>query len=191
MVNGIFLLPAKYFHDRHSGMVPDCLNSRADKSSCIQITSMVPSDLPAVIFIEEQSNVEPWSERSFLEELERTCSHLLLAKKWECGSELIVGFICFWLVSDEVQILNLAVHPSYRRKGIGRKLLHRCLSVGCLHQMRWAVLEVRSSNRAAQNLYHGFGFEIVGIRPDYYGKIREPAIIMKLDIQKAMGFNNT
>jgi [ribosomal protein S18]-alanine N-acetyltransferase len=149
-----------------------------------RITEMLSSDIPAVVAIEQHSNLEPWTQETFLEELLKPHSSLLVARISVGGGEFVAGYICFWLVADEVQILNVAVHQAYRRLGVGRALLFHCLDYGAERRSRIAVLEVRSSNLAAQHLYSSLGFRVVGQRPDYYGGSREPAVLMELSIAK-------
>jgi [ribosomal protein S18]-alanine N-acetyltransferase len=146
----------------------------------LRITEMLSSDIPAVVAIEKDSNLEPWTEESFLEELLKPHSSLFVARLSAGLIEFVAGYICFWLVADEVQILNIAVHHSYRQLGIGRGLLVHCLNCGAERRSRIAALEVRSSNLAAQRLYNSLGFRAVGQRPDYYGGSPEPAILMEL-----------
>jgi ribosomal-protein-alanine N-acetyltransferase len=75
----------------------------------------------------------------------------------------------------EMEILNVAVHPGFRRRGLARRLIQRLLE-----GYRGAVfLEVRQSNLAARKLYHSLGFEVAGVRPDYYSSPGESAIVMK------------
>lgn len=148
----------------------------------LRLTELLASDIQEVAAIELCSNLEPWSEESFLEELLRPHSFLQVARVREEGGEVVAGFICFWLVADEIQILNVAVHEAYRRQGIGRALMLDCLHFGAARKARRAVLEVRASNLAAQRLYVGLGFVAVGQRPDYYGGLREPAVLMELNV---------
>jgi [ribosomal protein S18]-alanine N-acetyltransferase len=150
-------------------------------------------DIPAILEIEKQGQPEPWTAASFMEELDRLHSHLLVArldeeKSW--SRELlfypprgIVGYICFWCVADEIQILNLAVHENFRRRSVARRLLAHALRVGREKSARVANLEVRKSNIPAFKLYESCGFKVVGERPNYYGDQMEPAILMELEIE--------
>ena len=153
---------------------------RTEDIDTLRITELLSSDIPDVVAIEQESNLEPWTQESFLEELLRPHSHLLVARIREDSGEMVAGYLCFWLVADEVQILNVAVHRAYRRQGIGRALLAHCLHFGSRKKARKAVLEVRSSNSPAQCLYCSLGFRAVGERPDYYGGLREHAVLMEL-----------
>jgi [ribosomal protein S18]-alanine N-acetyltransferase len=150
----------------------------------LRITELVSSDIPEVVAIEQQSNLEPWTRESFLEELLRPHSCLLVARAARGGGEIVAGYVCFWVVADELQILNIATHQAYRRQGVGRALLRHCLKCGSERGTLKAILEVRSSNVAAQRLYGSLGFRAVGERPDYYGGLREPAVLMELSMAK-------
>lgn len=151
----------------------------------LRITELLASDIPEVAAIEQCSNPEPWTRESFLEELLKPHSFLQVARVREGHGEIVAGFMCFWLVADEIQILNVAVHEAYRRQGIGRALMLDCLHFGVERKARKAVLEVRASNLAAQRLYASLGFVAVGQRPDYYGGLREPAVLMELKVAEA------
>jgi ribosomal-protein-alanine N-acetyltransferase len=164
--------------------------NRTEASAALRITELTASDLPDVVAIEQHSNLEPWNRDSFLEELFRPHSFLLVARVLAGYGEIVAGFICFWLVADEIQILNLAVHEAHRRQGIGRALMIHCLNFGLEKRACRAALEVRSGNVAAQQLYRSLGFQVLGERPDYYGGLRESAVLMELSmaIQRAVGW---
>jgi ribosomal-protein-alanine N-acetyltransferase len=93
----------------------------------------------------------------------------------------VLGYICFWLVADELQITNLAVHPEYRRRSIGWQLLLHAFQLGHAAGARLAVLEVERSNRAARALYEKLGFMVVHKRPCYYPESREDGLVMELN----------
>jgi [ribosomal protein S18]-alanine N-acetyltransferase len=151
----------------------------------LEIVPMTTDDIPTIVEIERSCHVQPWTEGFFLEELERSHSHAYVARrKNSVHQHRVVGYICFWLVVDEVQIFNLAVDIAHRRCGIGRALLHHALLIGYRNQARVAVLEVRRSNDAARQLYASMGFQRVGERKDYYGGLREPAVLMELEMNR-------
>jgi [ribosomal protein S18]-alanine N-acetyltransferase len=151
----------------------------------LKIVAMTRDDIPAVLEIEQSSHVQPWHEAFFVEELERPQAQAHVAclmKPPQCRQ--VVGYVCFWLVADEVQIFNIAVHIAHRRHGIGQRLLRHALLTGHQRQARVAVLEVRRSNAAARRLYQQMDFQPVGERKDYYGGLREPAILMELELNR-------
>lgn len=147
------------------------------------IEPMQLEDLPAVLEIERASHVDPWKESFFAEELSRPHAVNLVARL-RGDRRRIVGYICMWLVADEVQIFNLAVDPAVRRRGVGRRLLLTALQKACTQNARIAFLEVRRSNLAAQKLYEAIGFRPSGLRPEYYDGIKEPAVLMELEMDR-------
>ena len=146
----------------------------------ILIEPMRREDLPEVMAIEVASFSVPWTEEMFGNELAAgTLAGVLVARVPGGGSPPpVVGYICVWLVSDELHINNLAVHPRWRKRGIARELLQAALQHGRRGGARAAFLEVRASNVAAQGLYRQFHFESVGVRPRYYTHPIEDAVIM-------------
>src|SRR6185312_4759725 len=90
----------------------------------------------------------------------------------------IVAYGGIWLMVDEAHVTTFAVHPRYRRRRIGERLLLALLDLAVDRHAREATLEVRLSNLAARRLYEKYGFRPVGIRPRYYSDNNEDALIM-------------
>ena len=88
------------------------------------------------------------------------------------------AYIIYWVVADEMHILNLAVHPQYRRRGLARRLLSLAMTQARELGAQVAWLEVRPSNDPALSLYHSFGFQEVGRRPRYYEDTQEDALLL-------------
>ena len=107
-------------------------------------------------------------------------AHFLVARQ-EGAPAAIVGYLCYWIVFEEVRLMNLAVIESMRHRGIAKSLVTTALQTGISQSAHRAVLEVRVSNRAAQRLYKGFGFSQTAIRPKYYTDPEEDAVLMELD----------
>jgi ribosomal-protein-alanine N-acetyltransferase len=145
-------------------------------------------DLAAVLAIERLCFVSPWNREAFQAELGKPYAHLDVARLIT-GKQIgaVVGYVCFWLVADECQIVNLAVHPAYQRRGIGRLLMLHALRAGRESGSQLAVLEVRESNQAARSLYEGLGFRTVGERPGYYTESREAAVVLQLNLETGGG----
>ncbi|MCY1079062.1 ribosomal protein S18-alanine N-acetyltransferase [Archangium lansingense] len=149
------------------------------------IRRMTREDLPAVMDLEKASFRNPWS----FELLQRELSHdwsviFLLEEPLAEGSRRLLGISIFWIVHDEVHVLNVATAPEHRRRGVGRALMDATLAEGRARKCCLATLEVRKSNEPAVNLYKSFGFRPVGVRPNYYvdeGQPPEDAIVMVLD----------
>lgn len=149
----------------------------------LRIRRMTPSDLPAVMNIENQAFSNPWSLDMVRKELSQDWSTVLVAEALSStGVWELRGFAIFWLVADEVHVLNVATDTSYRRAGIGRQVMQAVLAAGHAQKCFMATLEVRRSNVAALALYTSLGFRAVGMRPNYYSDNREDAVIMIMDL---------
>ena len=137
------------------------------------------ADLDQVMAIERESFRSPDSAKVFLEEMARDWAHVDVVRDPE---QRVVAFSNYWVVADEVHLLNLATHPGERRSGHASRLLAHIIDVGRDGKCRFVTLEVRRSNAAALRLYRRFGFRPVGIRPNYYTEDQEDAIVMLLDL---------
>jgi [ribosomal protein S18]-alanine N-acetyltransferase len=139
---------------------------------------MIAADLEAVMAIEKASFAYPWSPRFFLQELQVQCARSFLAEI----NGRIVGYVLFWLLADEVDVHNVAVHSEFRRRGIGRLLLDQVVGEARRRGSIRVTLEVRRSNTAAQKLYESIGFVTTGIRKGYYSDDGEDALAMVLEL---------
>ncbi len=148
-----------------------------------EIVPMKMADLDGIMEIERGSFSAPWSRQVFVEELDREWAQVDVVRVRD-GVMLgaIVGFVNYWLVRDEVHILNVASHPSARRQGHASRLLEHVIGFAHRHKCRYVTLEVRRSNASAIRLYRKYGFRPVGIRPHYYVEDNEDAIVMLLDL---------
>jgi ribosomal-protein-alanine N-acetyltransferase len=145
----------------------------------VRFRRMRPEDITRVVEIEKDGFRHPWSRELLERELGHAWSTVLLAvEDAPDGAERIVGFAVFWLVHDELHILNIATAVECRRRGIGRALMLEAGTAGCARGAALATLEVRRSNAAALGLYHSLGYRQVGIRPNYYADEGEDAIVM-------------
>ena len=138
-------------------------------------------DLPFVMEIERLSFPNPWQESSFRGEIANlhiSYPSVIIYRP----QDKIIGYIIFWLVGDEAQISNLAVHPDFKRLGIGGTILHQVLTI--MHRMgaKQVILEVRPSNLAARTLYEKNGFTPIGIRRGYYQEPPEDALLMSKNL---------
>jgi ribosomal-protein-alanine N-acetyltransferase len=140
---------------------------------------MSHGDVPEVLAIENESFSTPWSATSFMYELTNPFSTLEVVVL----NNRIIGYICTRIIAEEAHILNLAVHPEFRRRGIASKLIWNALKKLRLSAVNLVTLEVRASNTAAIKLYEKFGFEVIGNRKDYYQKPMEDAIVMGLEFR--------
>ena len=148
----------------------------------LRLRKMTVADLPRVMIIENQAFTNPWSTEMVKKELSQDWSTVLVAEEVGPSGWDVTGFAIFWLVADEVHVLNVATELDRRQRGIGRSLMNAVLEVGRARECRIATLEVRRSNSAAIGLYHSLGFRAVGMRPAYYQDDREDAVVMILDL---------
>ena len=141
-------------------------------------SDMTSEDLTEVVAIERACFSNPWSGPLFLQELDVSFSRIVLARR--CAGP-IAGYLCRWFVADEVHVLNVAVAPAFRGQGLGAALMREALREARTARARAVTLEVRRSNANGRRLYEAFGFEEVGLRPNYYGR-GEDALIMRLGL---------
>lgn len=140
----------------------------------IIIRNMQAEDLTEVCRIEKENFSLPWSEKSFLESMERDDTVFLTAL---IGEE-IAGYIGCYCIAGTGEITNVAVDAAHRRKGIGGMLLEKLYEKGAVLETCEFFLEVRESNEAAIALYSRQGFVKEGIRKNFYEKPVENAVIM-------------
>jgi len=141
----------------------------------LYIRPMTEVDLSSVQMIERASFTTPWPPQAYRQELEANrLAHYLVA----IIAGQVVGYGGIWLMVDEAHVTTFAVHPAYRRRRIGERMLIALLDLAVDRHAREATLEVRLSNLAARRLYEKYGFRPVGIRPRYYSDNQEDALIM-------------
>jgi [ribosomal protein S18]-alanine N-acetyltransferase len=144
----------------------------------ILIRRMTLDDVPAVHTIDTLSFSLPWPERSFRYEVTENP----ISRGWVADMDgQIAAMLVLWLIVDEAHIATIAVHPDFRRQGIGEQVLLHALRSVRVEGARRAFLEVRAGNAAAQAMYFKYGFEVVGIRPRYYRDNNEDALLMNLE----------
>ena len=150
----------------------------------VLIRPMQATDIEAVTAIDRISFSLPWPERAYQYELNDNPASLLWVAEINPseGERRVAGLVVAWLILDEAHIATLAVHPDFRRNGIGESLLLTVLKDAFLKGASQAMLEVRAGNSAAINLYRCFGFEIAGRRLSYYRDNNEDAVLMNLGL---------
>lgn len=141
-------------------------------------------DLDAIADLERRSFAHPWSRDAFAEELRNARSLLWVAEHVARPTAELVGYLCRWIVEEEAQILNVTIHPGWRRRGLGRWIIGHALDEASRRGARRATLEVRRHNAPAIALYEEMGFRRVGMRRNYYGP-GEDALLMEKDLERA------
>ena len=145
----------------------------------ITLRDMQREDLPAVLEIERRSFAQPWSRGFFEKELATPFARLVVAVDERGPRPTVVGYTCRWRVTDEVHLLNVAIHPERRGFGHGRQLVEAVVDEAREARARVVFLEVRAGNVVARRLYRLLGFRDLGIRRGYYGPGQD-AIVMEL-----------
>ena len=142
--------------------------------------AMVTADLDRVAEINRQSYRHPWSAELIRREMDHAWSTVLLGVEELPAGEAVLGFVIYWLVHDELHVLNVAVAAEHRRRGAARALMEEAAARARARGARLATLEVRRSNAGAIALYRGLGYREVAVRPRYYAEEAEDAIVMEL-----------
>lgn len=141
----------------------------------MKIVKMKASHVSQIAELEKICFSDPWSESSVATELENELACWLVALE----GENIVGYIGSQTVMGETDMMNVAVHPDFRRRGIAEALISQLVAELKELGSHSLTLEVRASNGAAQKLYEKLDFTIVGKRPRYYHNPREDAYILR------------
>jgi|GEM_PF-76976 len=138
--------------------------------------------IPGILAIENQSFSQPWTEAMFLQELEDVAfSKSFVALQ---GREL-AGYIISWFLRFEVHVLNIAVAPGARHRGVGRALMEFVVDRARSGSKELVTLEVRPSNSVAKQLYESMGFVGCAVRHGYYTETGEDALVMVLVLNRS------
>ncbi|WP_221928752.1 ribosomal protein S18-alanine N-acetyltransferase [Tepidiphilus olei] len=155
----------------------------------LRLRAMREDDLPWVTALERTAQEIPWSEKSFREALTAgyACwmAEVLSGDDPTTAAAEPVGFLILLLVAGEAEILNLAIDPAHRGRGLGREMLEAALEEARERGATTVWLEVRVSNQAAIALYQRSGFAIVARRRGYYATregAREDALVMQREL---------
>jgi len=138
---------------------------------------MEEKDLAHVLEIESLSFPNPWREMTFRGEIynQPISFPFVIVHKFQ---RKIIGYVIFWCIKERAQINNIAIHPDFRRMGIAESVMFQVLDQIRKAGAKLITLEVRLSNLAARSLYNKLGFEVFGIKENYYNDPREDALIM-------------
>ncbi|MEW6456184.1 MAG: ribosomal protein S18-alanine N-acetyltransferase [Acidobacteriota bacterium] len=140
----------------------------------LKIRRMREEDLNKVLEIENLSFSNPWSRNAFLFELvNRGISYPIIIEK----EDKIIGYSIMWIIGEESHITNIAIHPHYRKMGIGKFILEKLITISKKRKAKYISLEVRKSNKNAVMLYEKMEFKLIGIRKNYYTNPLEDALI--------------
>lgn len=143
----------------------------------VRIEKMTKEDVPRVMEIELVSFTSPWHESAYLSEINNRSAYYIVARL----DDKVVGYAGMWVIMDEAHITTIAVAPECRGMKIGEQILIALLEESLRRGARRATLEVRMSNKTAQNLYIKYGFSAAAIRRGYYSDNNEDALVMWID----------
>ena len=146
--------PARHHPDAEQGRLP-------------RVVELDDSYLEQICSIEKRAYPSPWSDELIRGEYKKDISFrvgLILDHR-------LVAYSFNYLVPEDLHVLNLAVSPEYQARGLGKHLLSKLLVRALSHGVRYVSLEVRPSNAIARQLYRSMGFEIIGVRENYYPQI--------------------
>ena len=141
---------------------------------------MKVSDVAAIAELEKRCFSDPWSADSIASELVNPLSYWLVA---EVDGQ-VVGYVGSQSVLDAADMMNIAVSPEYRRRGVAKALVNELTAYLSKNDVIALLLEVRVSNEPAITLYEKIGFQQVGRRPNYYRNPREDALILRKGLSK-------
>lgn len=152
-----------------------CGERKASGPEGPSVTNCRPDDLPEVEqILKVSSEAADWSAEALADALRRHPTYFFVSR----AESRIAGFVCGRVVANEAEILNLAIRPELRNRGIGKELVSKLLHTFTLQGVAQVFLEVRKSNATAIAFYHRLGFRQVGERPGYYQNPPEPALVL-------------
>ena len=151
------------------------LRPPAERPERLAIAPMTVSDVAAVMRIERACFPTVWPQDAFYNELRTNkLAHYFVGR---CDDR-IVAYGGIWAIAEDSHVTTIAVDPQYRRRAFGEVLLLRLIDEAVERGAAWMTLEVRESNRAAQQLYRKYGFTTVTMRAGYYSDDNESALVM-------------
>ena len=141
----------------------------------MKIELMTADHVPQIAELEKICFNDPWSEKSIASELDNRLSLWLVAM----DGDRVTGYVGSQSVLGETDMMNIAVHPDFRRRGIAEELVMKLVEELKVRGNHSLMLEVRVSNDPARNLYEKLGFQQVGLRKNYYRNPKEDACILR------------
>ena len=136
--------------------------------------------LEEIIAIENSAFSKPWTKNQIKNDILSNTDSV----NWVyIMDEMVAGYVFGWIIHDKFHLNNIAVHPEYLRRSIGKELIRHIISRVIYRDIKVILLEVSTNNIPAQKCYQSLGFTQSGIRKDYYSK-GDDAILYYLDLIK-------
>ena len=145
----------------------------------MKIELMTADHVPQIAELEKICFNDPWSEKSIASELDNRLSLWLVAM----DGDRVTGYVGSQSVLGETDMMNIAVHPDFRRRGIAEELVVKLVEALKVRGNHSLMLEVRVSNDPARKLYDKMGFQQVGLRKNYYRNPMEDACILRKEFE--------
>lgn len=147
----------------------DCKEKPDKECDQLTIRKMKVEDVENILPIAAANLLNPWSKNMFLEELAQPFSHcFILSRKNNGHKDSPLGFICFRNLGEESELLNIAVTPLHRQKGLAKKLMECYIDFSYQSGVKKYYLEVNPHNIPAVRLYQSFAYQPAGKRKDFY-----------------------
>lgn len=151
------------------------MSTQGKQEVCVHIRWMIRRDMPEVLEIESRSFEFPWTEEDFIRCLrQRNCIGMVAEY-----DERVVGFMIYELHKNRLHVLNLAVHPNFRRRGVGEQMANKLVSKLSNQRRNSILLEVRETNLCAQLFFRELGFRAISVLRDFYEDTVEDAYLMQ------------
>lgn len=148
----------------------------------VHVRWLIRRDMPEVLDIEAASFEYPWTQDDFISCLQqRNCIGMVAELDGE-----VVGYIIYEMERSEFHVLNVAVRPDCRRRGVGQQLVNKVIGKLRPRQRTKVNLEVRETNLAAQLFFRRFGFQAVTVLKDFYDDTAEDAYMMMYQLQEVV-----
>lgn len=142
-----------------------------------EVAHLGAEDVQDLMELEGKCFAYRWTREQFLLGLKKDAFRVLGVRR----GGILAAYVAFSIIKDEMEILNLAVHPDFRRQGLAELLLKESFRVCKKHNVRKSFLDVKKSNEPALGLYRKFGYRQIGVRKKYYPDTREDALLFRYD----------
>jgi len=139
------------------------------------VTLMQQKDLDDIMEIEASSFTDAWTKAGFEESLNQPYAKMYTARM----ADTVVGYCCMYHFFDEGEIINVAIHPNWRQRGLGSRMLKHLIEEGMQMGVKRFVLDVRESNVSAQKLYESAGFKKIVLQKRFYDTPVEDGWLME------------